>query len=559
MEGVSPFEPTVVGAVRREWRLVVAVIVAVVIPVGLFALVKPKTYTASASLTVSDPTGPATLGTGTAVAPDRYVSDQLAVVDSADFGAAAARRGAQEKPPLRKSSDWFISHTSASADAQNSNLLTLTFSAPSASEAMAGIRADVDAYGDVVRAGAAARAQAVGKQLDASIQSLDGKLRDLAKSTDPSRADKMGQLNAARGPLVARRDLVQAETQLPDDGIGQALLPSAASTTGKSAALKLVVLAFAVGLLLGVAIAYLRAYRRRVFTDARDPELVLGAPLVSDLSMLGLDDLLIRRTTPDRARVDNATEAMFGIAANLAAEQLPEIDEAGVSLAVVATENDAGCSAVAWRLALAYAAHDLRVLLIATDGSWSPPPDYVAYAADRYTWTEDADGTVALSDWCSLASSRSALSKTRNNGKAGAAAPISFCPEPPVRSQRALVTLFHALEHDYDVVVVDAAPFMSSVAASSLTSAAGRALAVVRAASGVAVHEELARRLRLTAAEPVGYLYCGPDARVSESWPAPNWGELRRPGPVPVSDDEIQAERPRPSRSGWAAAFPSDS
>jgi Mrp family chromosome partitioning ATPase len=346
---------------------------------------------------------------------------------------------------------------------------------------------------------------------------------------------------------------------LPDDGIGQALLPSAASTTGKSAALKLVVLAFAAGLLLGVAIAYLRAYRRRVFTDARDPELVLGAPLLSDLSTIGLDDLLIHRSTPERSRVDKATEAMFAIAANLAAEQLPEIDERGVSLAIVDTENDAGCGAVAWRLALAYSTHDLRVLLIAADGSWSPPPAYIAYAADRYTWTEHADGTAALSDWCSLASIRSAVSKARNNGRTVAGPPISFCTEPPVRSQRALNELFRSLEHDYDVVLVNAAPFMSSAAASSLTSAAGRALAVVRTESGVAVHEELARRLRLAAAVPIGYMYCGRDARVSESWPGPNFAELRPPASAAGPGGGVRPEDARPSRSGWAAAFRSDS
>ena len=41
MDEVSPFEPTVVGAVGRHWRLVVAVIVAVLVPAGVFAFTRP--------------------------------------------------------------------------------------------------------------------------------------------------------------------------------------------------------------------------------------------------------------------------------------------------------------------------------------------------------------------------------------------------------------------------------------------------------------------------------------------------------------------------------------
>src|SRR5436190_6310936 len=191
MEGVSPFEPTVVGAVRRQWRLVVAIIVGLVIAVGVFALAQPKTYTAAASLTVSDPTGIGVLPTQNLEAPDRYVSDQLAVVHSADFGAAAAKQGLRQKPPLRKPPSWFIAHTSARADAQNSNLLTLSFKAPSAAAAMSGVRADVAAYSDVVKAATAERAAAVGAQLDASIKSLDRRLQQLETSADPSRGLKI--------------------------------------------------------------------------------------------------------------------------------------------------------------------------------------------------------------------------------------------------------------------------------------------------------------------------------------------------------------------------------
>src|SRR5205085_1230669 len=164
-------------------------------------------------------------------------------------------------------------------------------------------------------------------------------------SSSPNAAAQIQELNANRGPLVARRDQVASEAALPDDGIGQSLLPTAATTTGKSAALRLVVLAFAVGLLLGVAIAYFRSYRRRVFTDARDPELVLAAPLLSDLSSLRPRDLSIR-LKDDWSKADEIAEETFAIAASLAYDQLPENEESGASVAVVGAQSDASCSAV---------------------------------------------------------------------------------------------------------------------------------------------------------------------------------------------------------------------
>jgi len=268
---------------------------------------------------------------------------------------------------------------------------------------------------------------------------------------------------------------------------------------------------------------------------------------------------------------------MFGIAANLVAEQLREIEEGGVSLAVVDAENEAGCSAVAWRLALAFAAHNLRVLLITADGSWSPPAEWIAHAADRYTWTEHADGTVALSDWCSFASGRSLPTKARNNGSSVTTLPVSYCPQPPLRSQRAMSALFSTLEQEYDLVLVNAAPFASSPAATGLTSAAGRALAVVRAEAGVSDHEELARRLQLAAAVTIGYVYCGRASKVAESWPGPNLEELYPTDSDAVSTDWDRAGSmdggraastdvvPRPgsaraARSGWAGrAYRADS
>ena len=169
MDEVSLFEPTVIGAVLRHWRLVVAVVVAFVVPAGLFALTRPEKHTATASLSVSDPRGPGVLGGQNPEAPDRYVSDQLVVFRSASLADRAARRGLEQKPRLDKPASWFLSHTAASAIAQDNNLVSVAFSAPSDAEAMAGLRAVVGAYADVVRTAVASQAEAILAQLNASV------------------------------------------------------------------------------------------------------------------------------------------------------------------------------------------------------------------------------------------------------------------------------------------------------------------------------------------------------------------------------------------------------
>src|SRR5207244_4318070 len=97
---------------------------------------------------------------------------------------------------------------------------------------------------------------------------------------------------ASRAGYGSRLDQVAGEAAVPGSGVLLALLPSDATTAGKSAALRFVVLGLALGLLLGMGLAYLRAYRKRVFMHGRDPELVLNAPLLIDASDLHAVELL---------------------------------------------------------------------------------------------------------------------------------------------------------------------------------------------------------------------------------------------------------------------------
>lgn len=530
MDEVSPFEPTVLGAVRRHWRLVAGVMVTIVVPVGLFAVTRPASYSAAASLTVSDPRGEGVLNGQSPSAPNRYVADQLAVFGSATFANRAVERGLQQRPPLQETPSWFLKHTSAGAAAQESNLMSISFSAATAPEAMAGLRAAVSAYGDVVRSGVARQAKAIADQLDSSIRALDERLAALRRTStsDPSVAGEIQQIAASRGTLAARRDQVAAEAALPSTGIGQLLLPSAATTAGKSAALRLLVLAIAFGFILGVALAYVRSYRKRVFAHERDPELVLGAPLLIDASVLSNVELLGLASEEDAPRVEGIARELFAIGTSLVIDQRPSHDRRGLSLAVVSAHGGANCSAVAWRSAFAFASQGLRVVLIDVHGSRPPARAWMTRIADDLVWEERADGHLSLSHPRATRTSGQLLAGETTEEPTAFTKPaqraLYYCGEPPpVHSQTALTGAFRALEDDFDVVLINAPFFLPSADAAYLAAAAGTVLVVVPDGGSVPDHVEVARRLELTSAKAIGYVYCSPETDApSPQQPPPN-------------------------------------
>ena len=517
-----------VGAVARHWRLVVAAIVIFVVPVGLYAFSRPASYTASASLTVGDPSGPGVLGGGQPEDPQRYVGDQLVVFRSATFGDAAVAEGLKQSPPLRETSAWYLANTSVTAVATDNNVLSVTFSASSASDAMLGVKAVVAAYSDVVQASTAATANAVEAQLNASIASYDSQLSKLeGQPASATVTNEIQQVIANRGPVTARATEVAGEAAHPSSGISQSLLPSHAVTSRKSAALRYLVLAFALGLLVGVALAYVRSYRKRVFVHQRDPEVILGAPMLTDVSSLRTVDLVALAPESDAPRVEEMAHEMFGIAVSFLADQRYGNERGGLSLAVVGAQNGASCSAVSWRSALAFSSQGLRVLLIDVDGSWPPARAWTTRVTDHLVWVERDDGSVAL------AKSRPRSIDGRSNGDHNPftqprQSALYLCGEPPpVSSQRALRAVFRDLEDDFDVVLVNAPPFLPSADAAYLTSAAGAALVVVPAGGSVTDHEELVRRLRLAAVTPIGYVYCCEGCEVPSLQPGAA-GRVRR-------------------------------
>jgi Mrp family chromosome partitioning ATPase len=449
------------------------------------------------------------------------------VFQSAQLGARAAARGARQHPPLKEPASWYLANVSAGASATSSNLLSVSFKGSSPAVALGGLHAVVEAYGGVVKASSAAQANAVLAQLNASIASLDTQLAALAAApTTAATTSQIQQLNDSRAALVARRSQVQAEAAVPSNGISQTLYPNDASTSGIMASFRLIVMAILLGLLVGIGLAYVRSYRHRIFRHARDPELVLAAPLLVDASTLSTAEL-VGASPGDKARAETVSKEMFAIATSLVLDQRHQPDRRGMSLAVVSALKGPSRNAVAWRSAFAFAAQGLRVLLIDVYGARPPAEDWWSRVADNLTWQERADGRFTLSGQVSSPRGSGWLMAGEPNTKPAVFTRsqqlgLYYCSElPPVKSQRALTDVFLDLETSFDVVLVIAPPFLGAADAAHLTTAAGAVMMVVPDGASVTDHEEVARRLRISGAAVVGYVYCAPETNHVDAPPAP--------------------------------------
>ena len=360
---------------------------------------------------------------------------------------------------------------------------------------------------------------------------MNARLQILAGTTnDPTAAGTIQQLTL----ISARRDQVAAEASLPATGIGQLLFSGSATTAGKAAALRIVVLAIAFGLLVGIALAYARSYRRRVFVHKRDPELVLGAPLFIDASALSSLELLGLASEADAPRVEATARELFAIGTSLIVDQRPSRDKRGLSLAVVSAHGGANCSAVAWRSAFAFASQGLRVVLVDVHGSQPPARAWMTRIADDLVWEERSDGRLALSHPRSARSSVQLLAGEATPETTPFARPpqraLYYCGEPPpVHSQSALAGAFRALEDDFDVVLINAPFYLPSADAAYLAAAAGTVLVVVPDGGSVTDHEELSRRLALTSATAIGYVYCPAETGAPSSATGPTPASSARP------------------------------
>ncbi|HEY5173021.1 MAG TPA: hypothetical protein VIK54_14955, partial [Acidimicrobiia bacterium] len=271
-----------------------------------------------------------------------------------------------------------------------------------------------------------------------------------------------------------------------------------------------------------LALAYARAFRNHVFSQNGDPETILGAPLLIDVSTLPLVNIL-GLAAPKEKQVSRLAQLFGTLASFIADEVRRRRERSGTSIAFVSPEGGAACTAVAWNTALALSAQGLKVLLVDADGSWQPTPPWLKSATHQVEWVERLDRTIDLVE----------LTWTADR-------PVRFAAKPPeIRYPTSMSDVFRHIEQRCDVVLIVTPSSLDSSSAAELTAAAGHAIVIASEAGSITKAQQLARRLTLNDATTLGYLYAG----------RPTSFERAQPTVVEARDDSLDGpELTRPLR-----------
>ena len=182
MDEISPFEPTVLGAMWR-FRWLVLVIVAVVAGLSLFyGITRPLRNEATAVLVVEDPRASSLFDIGNVSRPERYVANQAAILQSTAVAERAAEIAAPDAPLLADPAEILLGlDVFWSRDGDN---IGLVFTAEEPDVAVIGVNAVVTAYRELRQQTTAAGFTDALAQLDDSIADVDDQLASLQVEID---------------------------------------------------------------------------------------------------------------------------------------------------------------------------------------------------------------------------------------------------------------------------------------------------------------------------------------------------------------------------------------
>ncbi len=207
-EEAGLFEPTILGSVRRWWRLVIAVFVLFLV-LGLLATrlqPLPDIWTSEASLVVQDPKTGALFDQNNAQ-PGRYVENQVAFIESTPVARRAAQI-ASRQPGVDLTTEEIAAGLTVLASAAN-DVIRLTFSADGERNAIEGVNAVITAYQEVVVEEAKRSLEDVVARLEELIADSDERIAAL----DSQIEEHGGSVETGSGQGVADLLARQAELQ----------------------------------------------------------------------------------------------------------------------------------------------------------------------------------------------------------------------------------------------------------------------------------------------------------------------------------------------------------
>jgi Mrp family chromosome partitioning ATPase len=477
------FQPTVVGAVRRYRIMVAAFALAGMAAAIGYTLHAGKTYAGKASLTVP------------AVQGGQSIDSQVLLLESPAVAQRAASIGnATLHDNVFPASAFYSSGgsvtvfppTGASSGSYGANIIGVTFAAPNPRVAQVGANALLQAFTQV-------RSATIAGQYRNAIAGIDNAIEGTTNSVQ--RAALLSQRNQQ---LVNEQiDLAQQPTVL------WAIEPTSPASGGwkRTAAEGLVI-----GLVLGAAVAYIRASRRQGFIHRQDPAALYGVPLIGEIPAFEAERALrsngiAARGLPISADPHSAVAEAFRFAAGsverIRAEQGPRL-----SLVFVSPLAGASKSMVVANLALAIAEGGTRVLAVDAD------------AADGDLAARLLPGTpadVGLEEV--LAGQQPLANCIKPSPLNGAVAVLGSGPALQRRRvtgaarSKAASALLETAKSRFDVVLIDSPGLLQVADATELVDASDAAIIVLSPNELIRDHLEMVDRLKLIGTDVVGYIY----------------------------------------------------
>lgn len=521
----SRFEPTVFSAVRRYLVLVIAVGVAAMVVAAGYTLTQPKIYRAQANITAPLP---ANADTG------QYLDGQVLLLQSPAVAQQAAGIADHVLGGGTLTAHNFSAFggsltvsppTTATAGGYGATIIGMSFDGSSARIAQVGLNSMLQAYN-------AARTTPIDAQGSVSITALEPAMSTInnlehAMSTINNLLAQINRQLTAPDPSLPfggqSPAALQRERQLllnQRGGLQTSLMQTVANTQAaetqpvtiatqpatmvnhkwtRAAAIGLLV-----GLLIGGALAYALASRRRGIADPRDPQALYHVPLMGEIPALGAGmkwrsngTSAAAGTLPMTASPHSATAEAFRFTAG-AVERLRATRGPRLSLAFVSALRGDGKSAVVANLALALAEGGTRVLVVDADNHLAARllPGISGDEGFEHVLT----GQRALAECTEASPLNSAVAVLRSGW-------LTTGHMTGAARAKAAARVLAEAKAGFDFVLIDTPSLLHVADATEVAEAADAAVIVASPNEPIQDHREMAERFRLIGVEVAGYIF----------------------------------------------------
>jgi len=482
------FEPTVFGAVRRYWIMVLTIAVLMAGAAVGYSLIQPEVYRAYATVTVPQ----SALAQGES--HDQYFDSQVLLLQSQEVADRATRianaalnenvlslrdfagegKSLEITPPEGTTPGGF-----------GSSIVALTFTWPSSRVAQTGVNAVLQAFDDVRSAAIAAQGTADVAAVERTIRDAraKGQVTDLQNQRTQTLVNL--QLALANHPTVAWAP----EPQVPING-----------NSKRSAVIGLMA-----GLVLGAALAYLRASRRRCVDDSSDPLAIYDAPLIADIPPGGRRGIRAGHSAgaellPMTADPQSQAAEAFRFAAG-SVERLRAAHEDRLAVVFVSAEAGVDRSTVVANVALALAESGAPVLAVDADAGEG------ALTGLLLPGSPSADGFEQVVAGCRPVTDCIETSPLNPNVTVLRAGPLRVKRTTGLAYAAAVERVIAEAKGSFDLVLIDSPALLEVANAVELVQDADAAIVVLGPGETVQDHVSMVERLDEVESGLAGYVY----------------------------------------------------